>query len=55
MKEVKQEDINYTEVTLVSKEKAETAIKKGARWAFDNLRFDETRGYLECLSDLGLI
>lgn len=55
MKEVKQEDINYTEVTLVSKEKAEAAIKKGARWAFDNLEFDETRGYLECLSDLGLI
>ena len=55
MQEVKPEGFNCSEVTLIDTAKAEAAIKKAARWAFDNPNGEGAMGYLECLSDLDLI
>lgn len=55
MQEAKPEEFNCREVTLIDTAKAEKAIKKAARWAFDNPDGESAMGYLECLSDLDLI
>ena len=59
MQEVKPEEFNCSEVTLIDTVKAEKAIKKAARWAYQTQEYsvdqEKTLGYLECLSDLGLI
>lgn len=59
MQEVKPEEFNCSEVTLIDTVKAEKAIKKAARWAYQTQEYstdqEKTLGYLECLSDLDLI